>query len=184
MEVGSGRARVSDRTFQVYERALHPEWFSVRAHARHALGPWQADVRIVDGGHVVVFGSGGVRLTQVLRGPETHLPPAGLLLDSTIRQERTTVLRPGGVAVYQVCLEVERVDAEVFHHLCEEMTLDAGPGRLIYTYPGSDRMAPRPLSHLCVERLARGLSVQTFHSFPDERAVFRSQSLFEVDPQA
>jgi len=182
MGVGSGHARVSDRTFQVFDRALHPEWFTVRVHERFELGAWEADVRIVEGGHAVVFGSQRGRLTEVLSGPEVPLPTSGLLLNSTIRHERTSVLRPGGVAVYQVCLEVEHVDAEVFRHLCEEMTLDAGPGRLAHSFRVANRMAPRPLSHIRVERLAHGLSVHAFHSFPEDLAIFRSQSLFELAP--
>jgi hypothetical protein len=175
---------VADRTFQVFHRALHPEWFSVRAHERLAAGPWEVDVRIVEGGHVVVFGHQGVRLTEVLGARENALPLGGLLLNSPIRHERTTVLRPGGRIVYQVCLEVEQVDPEVFRHLCEETTLDARRGRIFHAFPASNRLSPRPLSHIQIERLSGGISIQTFHSFPEDLAIFRSQSLVEADPDA
>ncbi|WP_240911436.1 DUF2617 family protein [Paludisphaera soli] len=173
---------MADRSFQVFHRALHPEWFAVRAHERLEAGPWQADVRIVEGGHAVVFGHEGVRLTEVLGVRGNALPLEGLLLNSPIRHERSTVLRPGGRIVYQVCLEVEQVDPEVFRHLCEETTLDASRGRLFHAFPAANRMSPRPLSQIRVERLAGGLSLQTFHSFPEELAIFRSQSLIEVTP--
>ncbi|MDG3002774.1 DUF2617 family protein [Paludisphaera mucosa] len=174
---------MADRAFQVFQRALHPEWFSIRAHERFALGPWEADVRIVEGGHAVVFGSQQVGLTEVLGGPETCLPPEGLLLNSPVRRERTTVLRPGGLMLYQACLEVERVDLAVFRHLCDEMTIASRHGCLVHSFPAVNRMAPRPVSHIRVDRLARGLSIQTFHSFPDDLAILRSQSLFELtDP--
>lgn len=182
MGVRSGGARVADRTFQVFQGALHPEWFSIRAHDRIAAGPWEVDVRIVDGGHVVVFGSSGVRLTEVLGGPETTLPIQGLLLNSSVRREQTTELRLGGRAVYQACLEVERVDPEVFRHLCEEMILDPRRGRLFHAFPVTNRMAPRPISTIQVENIARGLSIQAFHSFPDDLAILRSQSLIETFP--
>lgn len=176
---GAG-VRVADRTWQVFERALHPEWFSVRSHERFALGPWEADVRIVEGGHVVVFGGGNARVTEVLGGPETVLPPGGMLLNARVRGERTVALRPGGLLNYQVCLEVERVDPEVFRHLCDEMTFDARAGRLFHAFPAANRMTPRALSHIRVDRLAGGVSIQTFHTFPEDLAVFRSQSLIEL----
>ena len=62
----------------------------------------------------VVFRSGSIRLTEILSGPETPLPEAGLLFHSHLRRERSTILRPGGTIEYQSCLEVEHVDLEIF----------------------------------------------------------------------
>ena len=180
MGAGTRGIRVADRTLRVFERALHPEWFSVRAHERFSLGHWEADVRIVEGGHVIVFGGGETRVAEVFGGPETVLPPQGMLLNAPVRRERSVVLHPGGRIVYQACLEVERVDPEVFRHLCEEMIFDARGGRLFHAFPSANRMRPGALSHIRVDRLAAGASIQTFHSFPEDLAVFRSQTLIEI----
>jgi hypothetical protein len=40
-------------------------------------------------------------------------------------------------------------------------------------------MAPAPITHLRYEARVKGLTVHAFHTFPDERAVVRTQSLFE-----
>ena len=40
-------------------------------------------------------------------------------------------------------------------------------------------MAPAPISHVRYEARARGLIVHAFHTFPEERAIVRSQSLIE-----
>jgi hypothetical protein len=119
-------------------------------------------------------------LTEVLAGPETHLPEPGLLFHSPIRRDRSTTLRPGDAIEYQTCFEVERVDPEVFAHLSDEMTLDASRGRLFHRFAPANRMAPAPISHIHFEARIRGLSVHTFHTFPDERAIVRTQSLFET----
>lgn len=182
MEVGPGRLRVGDRAFRVFGKAVHPEWFSVRAHERFALGPWEADVRIVEGGHAVVFAAGGTVVTEVFGARDVPMPAGGLLLVSPLDRERSAVVRPGRDVTYQACHEVERADPEVFRHLCEEATLDAHRGRLFHEHPTANRLAPRPISHIRVDRLARGVSIQAFHSFPGELAVLRSQSLFEIDP--
>ncbi len=127
-----GQSKVADLSFQVFGRALHPDWFAVRAHRRVALDGWQADIRIVDGGHAVLWRSGDVLLTEVLAGPSTSLPEPGLLFHSPIRHERAAALRPRAGVEYQTCFEVERVDPEVFAHLCDEMTLDAHRDRLFH----------------------------------------------------
>jgi len=179
MGVSFGRSRVADLTFQVYTRAIHPEWFAVRQHGRVGQDGWEADVRIIEGGHAVSFRAGQVRVTEVLAGPETHLPDLGLLFHSPIRRERSTTLRPAGALDYQTCFEVERVDPEVFAHLSDEMALDASRGRLFHRFAPANRMAPAPISHIHIEARVRGLLIHAFHTFPDERAIVRTQSLFE-----
>lgn len=179
MGVSFGRSRVADLTFQVFARTFHPEWFLSRCHRRITQNGWEADVRIVEGGHSVIFRAGGVRLSEVLSGPETLLPEPGLLFHSPLRHERTATLRPRGEMDYQTCFEVERVDPQVFARLCDEMTLDASRGRLFHQFAPSNRMAPAPLSHIHVEPRVKGLIVHAFHSFPDEWAIVRTQSLFE-----
>ncbi len=183
MGVSSGRSRVADLAFQVFGRALHPDWFSVREYRRMTQTSWEADIRIVDGGHAIIWVSGPIRFTEILSGPETPLPEPGLLYHSPIRHERSVTLRPNDRVEYQTCFEAERVDREVFAHLSDELILDASRGGLFHRFAPSNRLAPAPLSYLRVESRARGLSVQSVHTFPEERAIVRTQSLFEICPQ-
>ncbi|MBV8228586.1 MAG: hypothetical protein JO329_01260, partial [Planctomycetaceae bacterium] len=60
-----------------------------------------------------------------------------------------------------------------------EMTLDASRGRLFHCFTPVNRMASAPISHLLIDAGIKSLSIHTFHSFPDERAILRTQSLFE-----
>lgn len=179
MGVSHSRSRVADLAFQVFSRSVHPDWFAVREHTRVKQEGWEADLRVIEGGHAVIFRSGGIRLSEVLAGPETLLPEPGLLFHSPIRHERTTTLRPNACVEYQTCFEVERVDPEVFAHLTDEMTLDASRGHLFHRFDPVNRMAPAPITHLRYEARVRGLTVHAFHSFPDEHAIVRTQSLFE-----
>jgi hypothetical protein len=184
MGVSSGRSRVTDLTFRVFNRTLHPDWFATREFRRVEQLGWEADVRIIEGGHAAVFHSGSVRLTEILSGPETTLPEAGLLFHSRLRRERSTLLRPGGTIEYQSCLEVEHVDLEIFRHLCEEIRLDGSRNRLFHRFQSSNRLAPEPISHVLFIARVNDLSIQSFHTFPDECAIVRTQSLFEVKAHA
>ncbi len=182
MGVSSGRLRVSDLSFQVFRRPIHPDWFTTRSFRRLDHRAFSADLRIIEGGHALLFRSGPLCLVEVLAGPETALPEPGLLFHCHIRRERSTHLRPGGVVEYQSCIDVERTDPEVFHHLCDEAALDAGRDFLFHRFQSSNRLAPAPLSHLHIEAQASTLSIHAFHSFPDECAIVRTQSLFELNP--
>jgi hypothetical protein len=180
MGVSSGRSRVADLSFQVFNRPLHPEWFTTKTFHRVKQRGWEADLRIIEGGHVILFGSGSIRLAEVLSGPETALPEPGLLFHSPLRRERSTLLRPGGMIEYQSCFEVERVDLEIFHHLCEEMTREVARDCLFHSFGSTNRLAPPPISHIHIDARAKDLAVQAFHTFPDECAIVRTQSLFEL----
>ena len=184
MGVRFGRSRVADLTFQVFNRTLHPDWFATREFtARRATwmggGPqdhrWGPCRRLPLGVHPP---------DRDLVGPETTLPEAGLLFHSHLRRERSTILRPGGTIEYQSCLEVEQVDLEIFRHLCEEIRLDGLRNRLFHSFPSSNRLAPAPISHVLVTSRVNDLSIQSFHTFPDECAIVRTQSLFEVKAPA
>ena len=146
MGVSSGRSRVADLSFQVFHRSLHPEWFATRAFRRVERQGWGADLRIIEGGHAVLFRSGSICLAEILSGPETVLPESGRLFHSHLRHERSTHLRPGGLIDYQSCVEVERVDLEIFRHLCEEMTLDTSRDSLFHRFRSANRLAPPPIS--------------------------------------
>ena len=181
MGVRFGRSRVADLSFQLFDRTLHPDWFTARAHRRVGHEGWEADVRIIEGGHVIHWRAGQTRLTEVLNDAGAMLPETGLLYQTPVRRDRAT--GPGLVAglQYQACLDVERLDPEVFAHLTDEMSLDASRGDLFVRFAVSDRMAASPLSRIHLEVRPGGLSVQSFHTFPAERAIVRTQSLFELE---
>lgn len=179
MGVGHGRSRVAELALQVTDRVIHPDWLTTRAFRRIRQGAWEADVRIVDGGHSICFRCGPIRISEVLVGSRIPLPDQGVLDRSPIRAERSLAFRPGGMADYQNCCEVERLDEEVFRHLDREITLTGPRGDLFFRFAPHNRFAPHPISRIHLEPLRRGLAVQTFHSFPDESAFVRTQSLFE-----
>ena len=180
MGVSPGRLRIADLTFQVFRRPIHPDWFTTRAFRRTEHREWSADLRIIEGGHCVLFGAGSVRLTEVLAGPEVALPEPGLLFHCHLRRERTAHLRPGGLIEYQSCVDVERTEPEVFRHLCDELALDATRDGLFHRFRSGNRLAPPPLGYLRVDARAGALSIHSFHTFPDECAIVRTQSLFQL----
>ncbi len=177
-----GRARVADLAFRVFGRPVHPDFFVTQAHRRVAVDAWTADVRIIDGGHAITWRAGDIRLTEILTNAtmETLDSGSGILFESPVRHEQTTTIEPGAGVEYQASFEVERLDPEVFAHLCTEMTLDANRDRLFHRSSQPDRFAPPPISHVAFESRRRGLLVHTFHSFPADLAIVRTQSLFET----
>jgi hypothetical protein len=182
MSVRSGRSRIADLEFQVFNRTLHPEWFTTREFRRVGRTRWEADLRIVEGGHVIMFRSEGVRIVETLYGLEAALPEPGPVFHRPLRHEQYASIRPGGTVSYQSCFAVERLAPEVFRHLSEEFTVIAPAGRLFHRFPRSNRLSPEPISQIHVDSMVQHLSVQCVHTFPDECAIVRTQSLFDLVP--
>ena len=44
----------------------------------------------------------------------------------------------------------------------------------------TNRLSPPPISHIHIDSNSRSLSIQVFHSFPEERAIVRTQSRYEI----
>jgi hypothetical protein len=60
------------------------------------------------------------------------------------------------------------------------MITDSSTQSLLHCFRSSNRLAPQPLSHIHLDIRVKGLAVQSFHTFPDECAIVRSQSLYEL----
>jgi hypothetical protein len=180
--VRSSELRVADLAFEVYDRPVHPEWFSSRAHQRIARTPWTADLHLIPGGHVVIWTSGAARVTEILGALDPALPETGQLYRSRVRHEKSTRAPLGPGITYQACFESEHVDSCVFAHLYDELTLDAQRTGLFHRLGSGNRLSPPALGHLRFECDRRSLSVQATHMLPHDLAIVRVQSLFEIAP--
>jgi hypothetical protein len=180
MSVDSGQARVSDLTYRVYARALHPEWFETKAFRRLSLAGWQADLRIVQGGHMLVWSAGSASLSEVLCTRGLELPETGLLHRSSVRHERSTSLGLNTRVAYHSCVEAERLEPEVFAHMNDELLLDASRGGLFHRARGTNRMVVPAIRLMKVETNRSYLSIHATHTFPEDLAIVRVESLIDL----
>jgi len=81
---------------------------------------------------------------------------------------------------YQMNFELEPVQPEVFWAYQQELTIDGIRQGMLHRFDSSGRMALGALSYLNVETRNRSMIVQAFHTFPDDYAIVKSESLFVV----
>ena len=82
--------------------------------------------------------------------------------------------------VYETSFQLEPVTPELFWSFQEELTRDSEKQGLLHTFDSSGRMALGALSYIHAESRNRSLLVQAFHTFPDDYAIVKSQSVFEL----
>lgn len=178
MSVKFARPSVSDLMFQVFGRSVHPELFDVYAIREFWSDSYSADVSICDAGHVVAFRIGPMTVTEVLCAYEQPLPRRCRSFCQKLGSGRHQTARFGALR-YDASFHVERLEADLFRNLHQEMLVDAERVELSHRFPAGNRFSPEPLSLVRADAQPDSLLVHAYHTFPEHCAVVKSQSLFE-----
>lgn len=174
------RPKVAELVFQVYGRPLHPELFEIH-HTRHvSRGDYEAKIDITSAGHVVTWRYAGLTLTEVAASAQHPLPQRRRLLSYRLKGQRTDGIQCRGGVDYQMSFQLEPVEREVFWTFQEELAEDGRRQGMFHKFDSSGRMALGALSYINVETRSRKLLVQAFHTFPDDYAIVKSQSIFQL----
>ncbi len=174
------RPKVAELVFQLYGRALHPELFQVHSSRTIQRGDYEATIHITSAGHVVTWRYLGLTLTEVATSAHHPLPQKRRLISYRLKGEGSDRVECRGGARYQVSFQLEPVEPEVFWTFQQELASDSQRQGMLYRFDSSGRMALGALSYIHLEARNRSLLVQAFHTFPDDYAIVKSQSLFEI----
>ena len=173
------RPKVTELQFQLYGRTLHPELFTVYRSKRIERGKYQARIDITSAGHVVTWQYNGLTLTEVAAAANHPLPERRRLLKYRLHGERTDRLECRGDVTYQVGFQLEPVDPVVFWSFQKEITRHENRDGMLQIFNSSGRMAMGAVSYMNIETRQNSLLVQAFHTFPDDCAIVKVQSLFK-----
>jgi hypothetical protein len=173
------RPRVADLVFQLYGRPLHPEFFDILAVRKIQREDYELTVRITRTGHVITWENRHVCLTEVTTAADQQLPERRRLLSCRIRGEHYDSLTCAHDISYQMSFQVETLPQEIFLHVHDEILADGGKRGLLYNFQPNHRLSLAPLGFVTVEARAGCLILTTFHTFPDEHSIVKSQSLIE-----
>jgi hypothetical protein len=178
MSVYSLRPRVCDLVFQLYGRPLHPELFDILAVRKIQRADYELTVRITRTGHVISWENADVYLTEVAAAVDQPLPEKRRLLSQRLRGEHNNSMTCAHGVCYQTCFQVEVLPPEIFLHVHDEILADGKRG-LLYNFQPNHRLSLAPLGYIAAEARAGCLFLSTFHTFPEEHTVVKSQSLIE-----
>jgi hypothetical protein len=179
MSATSLRPRVSDLVFQLYGRPLHPELFDVLAERRVRREDYELTVRITRSGHVFTYENHDIFLTELTAAGDEVFPERRRLLRYRIRGEHSDSLDCTRGINYQMCFQVESLPQEVYLHVHDEILADGSKRGLLHNFQPNHRLSLAPLGFVTVEARAGCLILTSFHTFPDEHTVLKSQTLIE-----
>jgi hypothetical protein len=176
----SVRPKVAELLFQLYGRPLHPELFQVCQTHRVQRGDYEAKIDITTAGHVVTWRYRGLTLTEVATSSNQPLPERRRLMSYRLRGERIDRVECRCNVAYDMSFQLEPVDPEVFWTFQHELARDGERQGLFHQFKTSGRISMGAISYINFEARNRNLLIQAFHTFPEDCAIVKSQSLFQL----
>ncbi len=179
MPIQMTRPDVADMVLRTYERPIHPELFESLRTCTISFGGHKATVRIGRSGHLLAFRTDDCVITEVATSKHDSLPQHRKVVDRRLIGYRTHMIDLPSVR-YHCSYQLEHVPPEIYLHLHREFEADAANAALAVTLPGATEHSPECISLLKCDVLQEGLVVHAFHTFPENAAVLRTQTLFEL----
>lgn len=173
------RPAVESLVFQLYGRPLHPELFQFVAERTVTREDYELIVRITPTGHVISWRNANLFLTEVTADADQDLPENRRLIHHRLRQEQNRTMDCDHGIHYQASFHAELLPTEIFQHVHEEILADGSKRGLLHHFPPRDRLALAPLGFVQADARDGCLCLSTFHTFPDENTVVKTQSLIE-----
>ena len=174
------RPKVAELVFRLYGRPLHPELFEVYASRTVKRGDYRAKVDITSAGHVATWRYAGLTLTEVATSAHHPLPERRRLMSYRLKGQRDDYVKCRGRVTYHVSFQLEPVEPEVFWTYQDELARDGQRQGMFHKFDSSGRMALGAISYINVETRSRSLMIQAFHTFPDDYAIVKTQSLIQI----
>jgi len=179
MSVDFHRPRVRDLVVQLYGRPLHPELFDVLAARTISREDYRLTVYITRTGHVISWADEDVFLTEVAAAADQELPTKRRFLSHRLRNEQSAQFTGMHGVSYQVSFQAEVLTPEIFAHVHDEILVDGGKRGLLHHFPSHNRLVLPPLGFVTAEARPGCLFLSSFHTFPTEYTVVKTQSLIE-----
>ncbi len=176
----SVRPRIAELVFQLYGRSLHPELFVIHGTRQIERGGYVATIQITNAGHLITWQYGNMTLTEVAASAQHPLPSRRRLMSHRLKGTCTDQLECRAGIQYDVQFALEPVEKEAFWAYQKELTQAGERSGLLYCFEASGRLGLGAMSYIHLESRDRSLKIQAFHTFPDDYAIMKSQSIFTL----
>ena len=167
-------------TLLLYQRTLHPELFKILGSERVSRRAYDADIWLVEGGHVISLTAGKNSFSEVVVTNHEPLTDRGLLHSIPCRGERNHEMTAGENIRYMISTQEEQLTQTLYDATKHEIQTYATKRELMYAETPATQETGAVLSVLDIERRSHELLVQSFHLFDENQTVIKTQAIIEV----
>ncbi len=180
MTVQVARPDVSDMMFLVFERSVHPELFTPVKTQIIEHADFSARAHVCPTGHVIEFTTGRFPITESATTRQQALPHHKRACSRRLIGQRDQTIEFESGVRYHGCYQLERLAPDIFVNIHEELGNDVQKASLGHAFNAPSRFCPAPLSVIQTDVTDSALLIHTYHTFPENCAVVKTQSLFEL----
>ena len=180
----SARPKITDLSFHLFARALHPELFHRGASRVFERDNYRLEVHITTDGHWLSFQHDHLLLSEVSASAHHPLPVGQILISHPVEGvQRNEQQLMNGKLHYTSEVDFETVAAKMFvtiqQQLSKQNQCDQTNG-LVYQFESNGRLSFGAVSYVDVQSFINHVRVRAFHTFPDTRGVLKSESIFRI----
>lgn len=179
----SVRPRVAELSFNLLGRSLHPELYTIHKSRRVRRSEYQAKLDITNSGHVITWAGSGHVLTEVCASAQQPLPQRRQLISERISGKQSQSHQCRGGATYRTSYQLESVRPELFWNMQKQLFSGPAPEGLVHRFDSSGRLALGAFSYIHIETRAQSMMIQAIHTFPDDYAIVKVESVFALTEQ-
>jgi hypothetical protein len=180
MTVSVARPDAADLVLRTYGRSLHPELLCHHKSMVVNTQGMNVQIQLIAAGHAIVLQLGHQVLTEVISDKHDVHPIRGRLFEHKLKGSRSERVEFESGLRYDVCCSLEQLSTAVYLRQHEELVADGSQAELFAEFPAKHRFSPGPVSVVRTEICRHSLIVHAFHTFPDQLAIVKTQSLFEL----
>lgn len=168
-------------TLLLYQRTLHPELFKILGNEQVSRRAYDADIWLVEGGHVITFAAGKHTLTEVVLMAPGEMTDRGLIQTVPCRGEKYhEMTAPGGNIRYMISTQEEQLTQTLYDATRQEIKEYALKRELMMSEVAATPERGGFMGVLDIERRSHELLVQSFHLFDENQLVIKTQAILEV----
>jgi hypothetical protein len=166
-------------TLLLCQRTLHPELFKILASEQVARRAYEANIWLVEGGHVISFTAGKSMLSEVIVSNPDPLLERNVLQSIPCRGEKNHEMVVGDIR-YMISTQEETLTQTLYDASRQEIVTYAAKRELMSAETPATADGGGFLSVLDIERRSHMLLVQSFHLSDDNLMVIKTQAIIEV----
>jgi hypothetical protein len=159
---------ISELSFSLYQRPLHPELFDIFAKRHLKTEKYEAVIWVTGCSHVVSVYAKDLCLTELINAPTQLLPKRGLIERFQFRGQRNHKCTLSRGMSYMTDFQVEKMSPNLYRKSHVDLERFARNRGVFVRFPDLTVGGLEPFSYIDFEARRDEMHIHTFHAYPDQ----------------
>jgi len=171
---------ISELSFSLYQRPLHPELFNIYDRRHLKTEKYETIIWVTGCSHLASVFVGDICLTELISIPGQILPKTGLVERFQFRGQRNHKCTIKRGLNYMTDFQVEKMSRNLYRQSHIDLERFARNRGIFVKFPKSAAGGLEPFSYVDFEARRDELHIHAFHAYPDQVTIIKTQSLFDL----